>query len=125
VNQKRVYTVSKFADQLRTIRVFNNYELLARFGRRSDFAVEYVPDSWGGHPRGTCVSSPRPHAGLEKTSSLSAAWERVFVGKRANTFEAAVRWATGISGDYAPSPFGGRVPRRVLDKARAAVKTKF
>lgn len=121
--------MSKFADQLRTLKVFNNWELIYRFGTTDDVVIEYRrPASgrlgWCDTHRTSVWSSiktnklPVPKQHLSTTPS-----EKEFYGLRSQSFPEALRWAGATFGHtYVPSPFGGHVPQHVLKKAKAAVK---
>ena len=114
--------MSKFADQLRALRIFNNWDLLRRFGAPGDVAVEYcVPDARSVRCQRTRVWSTRPWDGLEKDPGGS--FSKEFLGKRAESWPSAVSWAEDtIDRELAPSPHGGYLTRRVVDKAREAVR---
>lgn len=120
--------MSKLADQLRELKVFNNWELLMRFGAVGDVAIEYrrPPEGRLGwcQTRRTDVWSPRDHPKLERdTGGLSRGAKKTFSGNRAASFYIARNWAMEEFGhDYVPSPFGGHIPKHVLAKAQNAVK---
>lgn len=113
--------MSKLADQLRAIRLFNNYDLLRRFGSSGDVAIEYSPsERW--NVNRTTVWSPHSHPKLE-ASKQDRNWEKTFIGKRAETFWLARNWAAQEFGhDYEPSPFGGHIPSHIRHKAKTAAK---
>lgn len=111
--------MSKLADRLRKMDIFNNYNLLQAFGELNDVAVEYhrpPPGRMGWtESRGTSVWRP-PMKGKPGVT-------KEFHGKRSKSFPEACAWVTK-NGKYelVPGPFGGHIPKRVLEKAKAAVK---
>lgn len=118
--------MSKLADALREqFKIFNTHGLLSKFGDKDrDIAVSYTaPDQRSVMANGSAVWSPS-----FKTDPQSAWYDhgkRTFVGNRAESMPRALKWATETYGitDWAPCPFGGaKVPKYVLDRAKAAVK---
>jgi len=114
---------SKLARQLQELKICNNYGLLTRFGKKQDVVCEYVlrvPHAC------TCnrtqVWSPR-----FKTDTKAPWYDygmKTFLGNRAESMPEALAWASqeySIT-EWAPSPFGGKIPKTVLDRAKAAVK---
>lgn len=120
--------MSKLTDQLSAIKVYNNWELLARFGGAQDVTYEYSRASSGlagiGETTGVTVWSPRANPKLEPPRRLERFYSKVFHGKRSRSWPEAEAWlAVEFPGvEFVTSPFGGRVPKRVLDKAKAATK---
>jgi hypothetical protein len=121
--------LSKLSEQLRAIKVHNNFEMLMRFGGADDVAIEYHRPApgrlgWADSHR-TTVWSPKanPKLPAPKRFALSVRGEKEFVGMRKLSFAGAVAWAVAQFGHkYVPSPFGGQIPVHVLVKAKAAVK---
>ena len=116
-------SMSKLVDTLREMRVFSTHELLVRFRSRNvpSIACTYAPaDRW--QPRKSTVYSP-----VFKTDT-GAAWYdygcKTFVGKRAASMPQALAWAEAQYGvrEWAPSPFGGYIPKAILDAAKKAAK---
>lgn len=122
--------MSKLQDALRAIKVFNNHNLLTRFGGPDDVAVEYHPSPRGRLGYAQCdktkVWSPRPHRDLKRDErGLGSVYQKEFLGNRKETFDRAIIWAAAaLKVEFATSPFGGRVPKRVLDKAKEAALPK-
>jgi hypothetical protein len=121
--------MSKLEDQLRAIRVFNTHELLLRFGvpGRDVGLTYYPPETRSVRPNMTKVYSP-----TFKTNP-KAHWSdyfcKVFIGNRAESMPEAQAWASeqyGIT-EWAPDPTsrGGKVPKYVVDAAKAAVKKEL
>lgn len=114
--------VSKTANRLRRLNVHNNWELLRTFGGPYDVAVTYQPA-----PRGRLgmaesdksrVWSPRRHSKLE-LKPLYRCSEKVFVGRRRDSFPQALAWAVEtFKHEFVISPFGGRVPKHVVERAK-------
>ena len=117
--------MSKLADALRSIQVFNNYELLSRFGEPGCVAIEYratVPRSC--EARRTRVWSPFRTDGLTDGRQSSSVYEKDFIGGKDRTYWMARNWAMERYGhDYVPSPFGGLIPKHVHHKAKQAALT--
>lgn len=115
--------MSKLADTLREMRVFNTHELLVRFRLRDVPSITCfyeLAESW--RPQKSAVYSP-----FGKTDP-NAAWYdygcKAFVGKRSESMPQALAWAEaqyGVS-EWAPSPFGGYIPKAILDAAKKAAK---
>jgi hypothetical protein len=119
--------MGKLSDQLRAIRVFNNYDLLMQFGRPDDIAIEYyAPSPRACEAHRTKVWSPRRNAKLnDDLSAIAQSYSKTFVGLKRDTFWVAVQWAMDEFGhDYVPSPFGGYIPKHLKSKAMQAVTKK-
>ena len=120
--------MSKLANKLRALNVYNNWNMLQRFGTTGDAAIEYKPPTV---LRGmyTSVWSPYKHPQLnppEAQRGLTNTHYQEFSGKRAASFPVALKWAEKMLGhEYVISPFGGRLPKHVVDKARATVREAF
>lgn len=121
--------MSKLSEQLRALKVFNNWELLLRFGSKDDVAITYSRPASG--RMGWCdtcrtsVWSPRKTEKLStpKQHLTTTPSETEFLGLRSESFPEALRWAGATFGHtYIPSPFGGHVPQHVLKKAKEAIK---
>lgn len=114
--------MSKLADQLRILKIFNNWELLKRFGASGDVVIEYhSAERWSVYR--TEVWSPLKHPMLSQSKRDRDVGCKEFLGKRSETFQLAVNWAMLAFGhDYVPSPFGGYVPTHVRHKAEQAAK---
>ena len=114
--------MSKFSEQLRAIRVFNNYEMLKQFGGCGDVTIDYTAsDRTVVHH--TSVWSPYAHTDLNPPQFRGDQYSRDFIGKRSETFQLAINWAMERFGhDYVVSPFGGRLPAHVVHKAKQAVR---
>ena len=117
--------MSKFADALRAIRVYNDHELLVRFGQPRDVMLSYrPPESRACRPAQTHVYSPRFE------TDPKSAWydygQKSFGGNAKDSMPKARAWAAKQYGDqdWVASPFGRytQVPRRVVEAARKAVK---
>ena len=116
--------MSKLADTLREMRVFNTHELLVRFRLRDvpSITCYYEPaESW--QPQKSAVYSP-----FGKTDP-NAAWYdygcKSFVGKRSESMPQALAWAEAQYGvrEWAPSPLGGGyIPKAILNAAKKAAK---
>src|SRR5574337_176262 len=115
--------MSKLADTLRKMRVHNTHELLVRFRLRDvpPIACAYAPsERW--RAQKSTVYSP-----FGKTNP-NAAWYdygcKTFVGKRAASMPQALAWAEAQYGvrEWAPSPFGGYIPKAILAAAEKAAK---
>lgn len=119
--------MSKFSDQLRLIGVFNNWELLKRFGDKNDVVIDYRRKPPG--RMGICeynnssVWSPHKNKALPpKELSLVDHYEKKFPGNRSESMPEAVKWASQTLGhEFVSSPFGGMVPKPVREKAKAAI----
>lgn len=118
--------MSKLANQLREIRVYNNHGLLMQFGGENDVAIEYYARP-SGRIGWTMVNhsevwSPRSNPKLAR-EGLSSTWKKSFQGNRAESYYAARNWAMETFGhDYVPSPFGGMIPKHVRHKAEQAAR---
>jgi len=111
--------MSKLADRLNKMDIFNNHNLLQAFGGLKDVAVEYHRPppgrlGWASF-NGTTVWRPpiKNKPGVKKE----------FYGKRSKSFPEAVKWATeNAKYELVPGPFGGHIPKHILEKAKAATK---
>jgi hypothetical protein len=123
--------MSKLADALRDIRIRNNWDMLMMFGEGNDVAVKYYrpPEGRSGWGRfqHTAVWAPtkkHPVVPLDDKWPHSYAVKR-FLGPRASSVPEALKWvAVNIGGEFVPSPFGGYLPKPVVDRAKAAAKAK-
>ena len=115
--------MSKLADTLREMRVFNTHGILTRFVVLdvTSISCTYAPAD-PMHSHKSTVYSP-----FFKTAP-DAAWYdygcKAFVGKRSESMPQALAWAEaqyGVS-EWAPSPFGGYIPKAILDAAKKAAK---
>ena len=115
--------MSKLADTLREMRVFNTHDMLTHFrvGGVPPIACVYFPSETMRSGR-SAVFSP-----FRKTDP-DAAWHdygcKTFVGKRAASMPQTLAWAEAQYGvrEWAPSPFGGYIPKAILDAAKKAAK---
>ena len=115
--------MSKLADKLRKMGVYNTHDMLTHFRVRgiSPIACVYFPSETMRSGR-SAVFSP-----FRKTDP-DAAWYdyggKTFVGKRAASMPQALAWAEAQYGvrEWAPSPFGGYIPKAILDAAKKAAK---
>ena len=119
--------MSKMADDLRMVKVFNNWEMLERFGSLGDAVVGYHASARG--RMGICdydrtvVWSPWSHPSLTPTRGMSRSFEKIFPGRRKLSFPTALSWAEEQFGHkYAPSPFGGWLPVHVVKRAKKFLK---
>jgi len=119
----------KLAESLKGIRVFNTHGLLTQFGDEEDITVEYLRSPSGlagvGHPDRTEVWSVHPNKHLKPpTDFYETIHRKIFYGMRSKSLPQAKEFVADTLGitDLVPSPFGGYIPRHVLDKAKAAVK---
>lgn len=100
---------SKRAERLRAIRVYNNHDLLVRFGATAH-CIEYYTGEFQHTGRHTTVYSP-------------GAMGAQFTGKRAISWPQALMWAQEKTGHtFVASPFGGAIPEHVLQRAEAEAK---
>lgn len=121
--------MSKLTERLRDKGYYNNHHLLAAFGGHDDVCIEYHRPAEGRlgwcDVRRTEVWSPKKHQKLDtenRRSVFNSGSRKEFLGARKDSFSAALNWATEQFGHkYAPSPFGGYLPKHVLDKASAAL----
>ena len=116
--------MSKLGEQLRAIGVYNNHNILVRFGDINDVAIEYYRPAEGRagwcETRHTTVWSPHKNPKL-KVRGLRTSKD--FQGSRNESLPAAFTWASNEFGHtYVPSPHGGYIPKHVLAKIKAAVK---
>lgn len=123
--------MSKLADQLNAHRIHNDHNLLSRFGvvGKTDVGVSYHRRPEGRMGVAQCnktvVFSPS-----HKTDP-SAHWTdygcKSFIGNRVESFPKALAWASETYGiiEWDKSPFssGGKLPKEVLDAAKAFLKT--
>jgi hypothetical protein len=116
--------MSKLADNLRALKIHNNHGLLTVFGDERDVWIDYVP------PEVRQVRAARSmvhsvHHRTDPNGHYSDYGAKSFSGNRAASMPCAIAWATEAYGitEWAPSPFGGKIPARVLAKAKAAVKS--
>lgn len=122
--------MSKLADQLRAIRVFNNWGLLKKFGTEMDVAIEYHRPAEGRlgwtESSHTSVWSPHQNPKLGKPRRWGQhGTNKEFHGLRRDSLPAALAWAGDVFGQkYVPSPFGGYIPEHVRFKARMAVRRR-
>lgn len=117
--------MSKLADKLRAMRVFNDHDLLSRFAanRKRAIAVDYIP------PEGRLVRahSSRVWSPFFQTDPNSAWYDhghKTFVGRRSESLPKALAWATeqyGIA-EWATSPFGAKIPKDAMDAASRAAR---
>lgn len=120
--------MSKLADQLRGLKVFNNHELLRRFGRGLDVVIEYHRPApgrlgWCDTHKSTVWSVSRNPRLESPKRALSVAGEKEFHGVRRESLPAALAWARNEFGhDYVASPFGGYIPQHTRHHAEMAVK---
>jgi hypothetical protein len=117
--------MSKLSDALNALRVFNNHDLLMRFGEARDVAVEYHPRDAGAGGPGVSVFSPRfeTHPGgfwYDRGREQFSTFGRT----RHEAIRKAKTWASKQYGieHWAPSPFGGYVGASVRMRAEAAVR---
>ena len=115
--------MSKLATQLNPRGLHNNWDLLKRFGKTGDVAIEYhrpAPGRLGiAETTHTRVWSywKTPH--LERPTNGASGVERRFPGKKSHSFPLALKWAMDtFKHTYVPSPFGGWIPRHVLGRAK-------
>lgn len=117
--------MSKFADKLRALNIYNNHDILKRFGKHGhDVYVDYDKAESRGRCSHSTVYSPS-----HKTDPQSAWYDygnKSFVGNRKESLPKAMEWASDKYGiaEWAVSPFGGRIPQYVYDAAKEAVRSK-
>jgi hypothetical protein len=119
--------VSKLAEALRAIRIFNNYDILRRFGDEKSVVIDYHARAEGRMGWATSsksvVWSPRPHSKLEREPIGGSTYRKEFIGNRSESYWLARNWAAETFGDeYVPSPHGGLIPKHVKHKAEQAAK---
>lgn len=115
--------MSKLADQLREIKVFNNWELLRQFAHSHDeVAIEYQTSSnWHVHCTRiwTCFKNPKLNI---PRNHLNPVTEKEFVGKRSESWPKALEWANqNMKGPFVVSPLGGWISKSVLDRAKQTI----
>jgi hypothetical protein len=121
--------MSKLSEQLREIKVFNNWDILVRFGDINDVVIEYtgrLPGrlAWA-NINSTRVWSPRANPKLDRPSGAQTTCQKQFIGKRTVSMPAAINWAvTEFGHKFAPSPHGGYIPMHVLVAVKNAVKKR-
>jgi len=112
--------MSKLADKLRKMGVYNTHDMLTHFRVRgiSPIACVYFQSETMRSGR-SAVFSPF------RKSDPDAPWynygKKTFVGKRAESMPKAIAWATEQYGieEWAPCPFGGAyIPKAVLAAAK-------
>lgn len=118
--------MSRLADALRAMGVFNDYGLLMRFAtdKRSAVAVAYSPRAEGAS-RVSVSSVSSPFSQTDPGAHWSDHGCKTFAGNRAESMPLALAWAQKTYGitEWAPSPFGGaKIPKRIRDAAECAVK---
>lgn len=114
--------MSRFAEQLRAIQIFNNHNMLSQFGKRNDVCVSYSPRArikgcysivWAIH-RNPKLDKPT------RWSSVPA--EKIFYGPRHRSMAPAREFVAKVLRlELAPSPFGGYLPKQVVARAAVAV----
>ena len=116
--------MSKLADALRAMRVFNDHDLLTRFAadRRMAVCVSYIPhEAQMVNAARSQVSSP--FFDTDRNAHWSDNGCKTFAGNRAESMPLALAWAQkkyGIT-EWAPSPFGrAKVPKEIRDAAERA-----
>ena len=118
--------MSRLADALRAMGVFNDYNLLTLFAtdKSRAVAVSYTPwETTRVLPAASAVSSP--FFQTDPGSSWFDRGRKTFVGNRAESMPLALAWAQEkyCITEWAPSPFGGsKVPKYIRDAAERAVK---
>ena len=117
--------MSKLADALRAMRVFNDHALLMRFAADKQKAVCVLYDpSWTQTARPALCRVWSPFFETDPRAHWSDHGCKTFVGNRAESMPLALAWAQekyGVS-EWAPSPFGGaKVPKEIRDAAKRAV----
>ena len=118
--------MTKLGEKLRAIRIFNNWDILVRFGDINDVSIEYHRPAEGRmgwcETRHTRVWSPHQNPRL-KIVGLKSGTSKDFQGSRSESLPAALAWASNEFGHtYVPSPHGGYIPKHVLTKIKAALK---
>lgn len=117
--------MKKTKDRLRAMGVLNMHYMLKTWGkpRVDDIGLRYsVPPSRSMKPRGTDVHSPSHQT--DPKSHWMDYGRKFFGGPRAQSMPAAEAWASekyGIA-EWAPCPFGGRIPATVRARMLAALK---
>ena len=116
-------TVKELRERLRAMRVFNDYEILVRFGVEGrDVVVRYHP---GGDLGSMCyrTSVYSPSFKTDPNAHWTNNGTKTFLGNRASTLHVCLAWASEQYGveAWVTSPFGGaKIPAEVLKAARAA-----
>lgn len=116
--------MSRLAEALRAMGIYNNHNLLSRFGEpgRDVWCEYHAPE-----PRSCTCQTTRVYSPSHKTRP-DAPWydhgRQAFIGNRAESMPLAVTWASERYGidEWAPSPFGGKVPAYVRKAAERAVR---
>lgn len=114
--------MSKLAEALRSQKIYNNWDLLKKFGGEMDVVIEYHRPAEGRAGGsgfcGTRIWSPHKNPKLKAAPVFGNGYQIEFRGNRAESFPTAVAWAqTEFREIYAASPFGGRVPKHILSAA--------
>lgn len=118
--------MSRLADSLRAMSVYNDHNLLSRFSiaQRRAVCVSYSPSE---SQSVSCAQSQvwSPFFKTHPDAHWSDRGYKSFVGHRNKSMPLALAWASeryGIT-EWAPSPFGGaKVPKEIRDAAERAVK---
>lgn len=118
--------MSKLSDALREQKIFNNWEMLVRFGGELDVAIDYHRPAEGRmgwcDVRRTTVWSPRSNPRLMGPKKMRSGTEREFLGARKESLPAALAWASDEFREiYVPSPFGGYLPKHIVTKAKKGI----
>ena len=121
--------MSKLVEQFRTIRVFNNFDLLKKFGIGNDVAVEYYAKPPG--RMGMCETNKTkvwsPFFPVDKEVQVDIFKNphrgKIFYGKRAKSFPEALEFVEKTYGfKMVNSPFGGQVPENLMKHALKFLK---
>jgi hypothetical protein len=118
--------MSKLRDALKArLGIHNNHGLLSRFGKPgSDFAIEYSrPEARSVRSSGARVWSPS--VALDPNAHWTANGSMCFHGLKAVSVPKALEWAGArVADEFVPSPFGGLVPKYVVEAAKQAVRAE-
>lgn len=101
---------TKRADALRACKIYNNHDLLVRFGDETTHCIEYSTGAF-------------TFAGQRTTAYGPGGRGATFIGKRAISWPQALMWAQEKTGHtFVASPFGGAIPEHVLQRAETEAK---
>ena len=119
--------MSKLAEQFRTIGIYNNHNLLNKFGTRSDVVVEYHAPAPGRMGWCDCkkslVWSPLFPVDPTANSRKNGLYAKNFYQKRAISFPLALEFAEKTYGQkMTNSPFGGKVSEDLMKRAMEFLK---
>ena len=120
--------MSKLAQQFRSIGIYNNHNLLTKFGTLSDVVVEYhAPPpgrlGWCDSKKSLVWSPLFPVDPTAKDKFKNGVSAKYFYQKRSISFPLALEFAEKTYGQkMTNSPFGGKVPENLMKRAMDFLK---